>query len=178
MPHPQRPAAAPFQPKPGPIAVYFSPKGGCAAAVVAALNSATRTLDVAIFSLTHDDITNALIAAHQRGVAMRVVVDASEAKGAWSDHPKLVAAGIDVRISVTPGLTHDKIAVIDAGLPSAALVTGSFNWTTNADHENTENLLVVALPDVVTQYATQYETIWTLNAPRAPKPAAPSAPAS
>jgi len=148
-----------------PVTAYFSPRGGCAAAVVAALDSARKTLDVAIFALTHDDITNALLSAHQRGVAMRVVVDADEAKGKYSDHAKLIAAGIDVRIDVMSGLLHDKIAVVDG----ATLVTGSFNWTRSADRENAENLLVITLPDVVGQYALQYEKIWAMNAPKQPK---------
>jgi len=147
------------------VTAYFSPRGNCAVAVVNAINAATTTLDVAIFSLTHDDITNALIAAHQRGVKMRAVMDADEAKGVYSDHTKLSDAGIDVRIDTMAGLMHDKIAIVDAGLSTAALATGSFNWTRSADRDNAENLLIITLPDIIAQYATQYEALWALNDP-------------
>lgn len=39
------------------------------------LRSAQRTLDVCVFTITCDEIADALIQAHQRGVRVRVISD-------------------------------------------------------------------------------------------------------
>ena len=54
-----------------PAQIYFSPDGGCTAAVVAALGSARRTVRVQAYSFTSAPIAGALRDAHDRGVDAR-----------------------------------------------------------------------------------------------------------
>src|SRR5262245_35760163 len=50
-----------------------------------------------VFAFTRDEITDAFIAAKNRGVAIRILADSSQANGTGSDIPRLEAAGIQVK---------------------------------------------------------------------------------
>jgi phosphatidylserine/phosphatidylglycerophosphate/cardiolipin synthase-like enzyme len=121
------------------ISVYFSPDGGAAAAVVAQITQAKKTVIVAAYSITHEDIAKAITDAHGRGVKVTVLMDRTQAAGRYSSATFLHNAGVPVFIDATGGLMHHKFAVVD----DATLLTGSFNWTKGGDEENAENLLVI-----------------------------------
>lgn len=95
------PAAAPTT-RPAPaasedgIAVYFSPNGGAADAVIAATQSSKRTLDIAAYSMTHTGIAKATADAHKRGVKVRVIMDKTQSSGRYSSATYLFNAGVAV----------------------------------------------------------------------------------
>ena len=68
-----------------PIDVYFSPKGGAAEAVVRALDAARQTVYVQAYSFTNKDILEALVNAHQRGVAVHVILDKSNLSDEYTE---------------------------------------------------------------------------------------------
>ena len=53
--------------------------------MVAYIKKAKKTLDLAIFSFTNDDLANAIIDAHKRGVAVRIITDDEAMKGKGAD---------------------------------------------------------------------------------------------
>jgi phosphatidylserine/phosphatidylglycerophosphate/cardiolipin synthase-like enzyme len=57
--------------------------------------------------------------------------------------PELAAAGIPVFLDEEHGAAHNKVMVIDEGQPSAAVITGSFNFAFAAQFRNAENLLLL-----------------------------------
>jgi phosphatidylserine/phosphatidylglycerophosphate/cardiolipin synthase-like enzyme len=127
------------------------PQFDCAAAVVALFNQAQKTAHVAIYSLTEPSIVNAMIAAHKRGVQVGVVADQTESKNATMAAmiKKLTQAGVNIRVAVRQkALMHNKIGIFD----SKTVCLGSFNWTTNAEKNNDENLMIVDGPEVATAY--------------------------
>src|SRR5687768_8992788 len=66
------------------IRVYFSPDGGAADAVIHEVERATRTLDIAVYSMTHTKIAESVVSAHRRGVEVRIVMDKSQSDGRYS----------------------------------------------------------------------------------------------
>ena len=67
-------------------------------AVEPLLERARRPIDVAVFYLTNKYVTADLIAAHRRGVRVRVIVDATSAENGYTKHELLREAGIPVRV--------------------------------------------------------------------------------
>src|SRR5712691_2555240 len=59
---------------------YFSRRGGAAASLIEALNSARQQIHVAIYSITHSAIVDALIAAKRRGVDVALKTDKTESE--------------------------------------------------------------------------------------------------
>ena len=137
-----------------PVQVWFSPLGGCTAAVVKELGAATTSVDVEAYDFSSLPIARALSAAHGRGVKVRVVIDRLGARQKKCVAPSLQTAGIPVVVDGNHAIFHDKVMVIDG----AKLLTGSFNFTQNAENRNAENLLVLSdVPDLAAKYEAEFE---------------------
>src|SRR3989454_12447447 len=127
---------------PATIQVYFSPKGGCTEAVVDALSKAKSTVLVQAYSFTSAPIAKALVDAHRRGVRIQVILDKSNQTDKYSAATFTQNAGIPTFIDDKHAIAHNKIMVIDG----RTVLTGSFNFTKQAEESNAENLLVIDDP--------------------------------
>jgi phosphatidylserine/phosphatidylglycerophosphate/cardiolipin synthase-like enzyme len=143
------------------VSVYFSPNRGAADNVVGFIDRCEESIDAAVYAITHDEISDALIRAHDRGVKVRVLMDKVQASSRYADDEKMALAGIPTRIDTQSGSMHHKFCIGD----SKAAGTGSFNWTKNADTRNAENFVIVRLQYVVAEFKTEFEKVWELNAP-------------
>jgi len=119
--------------------VHFSPKGGCQDALVQELRKARREILVQAYSFTADPLTFALVDAKKRGVKVEILLDRSNEVEKYSDLHILLEQGLDVLIDADHAIAHNKVMIID----QAIVVTGSFNFTNQAESENAENLLIV-----------------------------------
>ena len=50
------------------------------------------------------------------------------------------------------GLMHDKFCIID----NQIVITGSYNWTNNAEHRNDENISTAKDPEQATRYSIEF----------------------
>jgi phosphatidylserine/phosphatidylglycerophosphate/cardiolipin synthase-like enzyme len=133
--------------------VYFSPHGGCTDAIVAELAAAKRTVRMQAYSMTSAPIAKALVDAAKRGVDVQVILDRSNVRqGQYSSATFLAHEGIATTIDAKHQIAHNKVIVVDG----VVVLTGSFNFTKQAENANAENLLV--LRD--RQLATAYEANW------------------
>jgi phosphatidylserine/phosphatidylglycerophosphate/cardiolipin synthase-like enzyme len=143
--------------------VYFSPNGGAARAVARAVEGAKKSVHAAVFCFTEREIAQALLAAHRRGVDVKVVLGKEEKENEFSKLNYLLKGGIDVRIDSRSGLMHDKFAVVDTRI----VITGSFNWTASAETMNRENLLVLDDEGLAKKYEKEFWKIWKASGPAA-----------
>jgi phosphatidylserine/phosphatidylglycerophosphate/cardiolipin synthase-like enzyme len=119
--------------------VYFSPNHGATKAVVDALDGAKSTVLVQAYSFTSAPIAKALVQAHDRGVDVQVILDRKETGSKYSSADFVAHSGISTLIDGKHAIAHNKVMIIDG----AAVITGSFNFTTAAERQNAENLLVI-----------------------------------
>jgi phosphatidylserine/phosphatidylglycerophosphate/cardiolipin synthase-like enzyme len=120
------------------VRVCLTPGENCTAIIVSAIDGARRSLLVQQYELTSPELAGAIIRAHQRGVAVRVLLDRRVTR--YSDASVLVREGIPVAIdSGITGIAHNKIAILDG----ETVIGGSFNWTQSAQKRNAENVLVI-----------------------------------
>jgi hypothetical protein len=143
-----------------PLGVYFSPEDEAMAEILSVVNNAQHSIDFTIFFFTNDDLRDALIAAHERGVQIRGVWDLLGAASPFSDDEALCAQGIALKIEDTTGKMHNKWMVVDAAGVHPSVVTGSMNWSSAGDISNDENTVIVTDGDIAQAYATQFNTIW------------------
>jgi phosphatidylserine/phosphatidylglycerophosphate/cardiolipin synthase-like enzyme len=122
------------------------------------INSANNTLDIAIYSITKPNIVNAIIAAENRGVSVRIITDKIESNTS-SESQELSAlqnAGIPIQINTHSGLMHMKVTIAD----NSIVTTGSYNYTNNATYENDEVLVVINNPTIAQNWDTEFNNMW------------------
>jgi phosphatidylserine/phosphatidylglycerophosphate/cardiolipin synthase-like enzyme len=109
------------------------------------IDGAVHTLHIAVQELDSRSIATAVLAAKARGVRVRMIlegdylVEEEPPADPWSTvgeyeenrviHDALLRAGIDVVTDLNPDIFHQKFAVRDVGKSSAAVLTGSANFT-------------------------------------------------
>jgi phosphatidylserine/phosphatidylglycerophosphate/cardiolipin synthase-like enzyme len=118
---------------------HFSPKGGCQDAVVREIQKARREILVQAYSFTSDPISKALVEAKKRGVQVEILLDHSNEKEQHTDLHLFIEKGLAPMIDAHHAIAHNKVMIIDR----RTLLTGSFNFTNQAEHENAENLLII-----------------------------------
>jgi phosphatidylserine/phosphatidylglycerophosphate/cardiolipin synthase-like enzyme len=121
------------------ISVHFSPNGGCTDAVVAEIRDANQSIHVQAYSFSSKEIVRALIDAANRGVKVTIVADEKASREEYSKTGECGRAGIPVFTDGAHPIAHNKIMLIDG----RTIITGSFNFTAQAEHGNGENLLVM-----------------------------------
>lgn len=137
----------------GSMQVYFSPSGGCTDAAVNVIASAKESILVQAYSFTSGPIAKALVDAHKRGVACKVILDKSQRTEKYSEADFLVHSGIETWIDAEHRIAHNKVMVIDGQI----VITGSFNFTKSAETGNAENLLVIHSPELAQKYSENWK---------------------
>jgi phosphatidylserine/phosphatidylglycerophosphate/cardiolipin synthase-like enzyme len=135
--------------------VAFSPGQACLRLLTGTLQAARRSVDVCVFTITDDRLSDLLLALHARGVRLRVVTDDEKTQDPGSDVGRLAKHGIEVRTDRAPDHMHHKFAIVDG----RELVNGSYNWTRSAVG-NWENLHATTSPAVVGAFQRQFEALW------------------
>jgi phosphatidylserine/phosphatidylglycerophosphate/cardiolipin synthase-like enzyme len=126
-------------------------------AVVDAVNSATRTLDIAAFEWNIPQLTNAVLAAKNRGVVVRMVVDNEHTvEDDDSTIQALIDAGIPMTYDERSAFMHNKFMIIDSSL----IITGSMNFTMNDVFRNNNNMLFMRSSRAVTAYQTEFDQMF------------------
>lgn len=166
--------------------VVFSPQPADqshTAAIAAALATAERTIDVAMYSYSDAKIAAALDAAVKRGVKVRFLFDTASADKKLtgsaltaSRSGKLEAMGVDVRW--VNKILHHKFVLIDGPREDAAfaadaqLITGSGNWSNGAATVYDENtLFLTAYPELNLRFQREFDTLWAHSRDLAANPA-------
>ncbi len=135
------------------LEALFSPKGGCQEAVVRELKKARREILVQAYSFSADPLTYALVDAKKRGVHVDILLDKSNEVERYSDLHIFLDQGLAPLIDAHHAIAHNKVMIVDG----RTLITGSYNFTNQAETENAENLLVIkGNPELVRLYRQNF----------------------
>lgn len=126
--------------------------------ITSQIDSAVRQLHICVFTISDDMITERLLAAHRKGVQIKIITDNDKSLDEGSDNKELAKAGLAVRTDTTPNHMHHKFMVAD----QRALITGSYNWTRSAARYNHENILLTREPGPVKSFEQQFQKLWGL----------------
>jgi phosphatidylserine/phosphatidylglycerophosphate/cardiolipin synthase-like enzyme len=108
---------------------------------------------VQAYYLTSEPIAQVLVDAYKRGVKVEIVLDKSQRKRKNSKVEIVTTVSIPTLIDSKHVIAHNKIMILDGKV----LITGSFNFTKNAEEKNAENLLIIKdQPELVKRYTDNY----------------------
>ncbi len=136
------------------IDVYFSPHGGCTEAIVREIEAAGQSIFIQAYSFTSKPIAKALLDAHRRNVRIEVLLDDSNETEKYSEADFLAQSGIPTYVDGEHAIAHNKIMILDG----QTVITGSFNFTHQAETSNAENVLVLHSPEIAAKYMANWES--------------------
>lgn len=142
--------------------LIFTPSGDAVRLIRDSIRGAEESIDVLMHHLTFDDHVRDLAQAAERGVRVRVIVNAAdreEHRGSRWD--RLIAAGGEIRYKQTNGdlyqIMHHKLVIIDDRI----LINGSGNWSGSAFFNNFENFVRYTDSRVVRPFRETFARLWT-----------------
>ena len=141
------------------------------------IGRAKKTIDLALFVFSAQQLTNKLAERVTAGVNLRLLADPGFASRSFSEVLDLLGLALPDRFCKleagnqpltkplegigTPRLArgdklHHKFAVID----NKTVITGSFNWSPAAAHTNDETLLVIESPQLAAHFTQEMDRMW------------------
>jgi phosphatidylserine/phosphatidylglycerophosphate/cardiolipin synthase-like enzyme len=142
-----------------PIKVVFTSEDPALAdAIVPVVNSATKSIRFLAFSYTDSSLADAMIQRAQAGVNVEGVFEKVGSDTDASELKALSCAQIPVRQDGNGAFMHNKVIVVDERF----VITGSLNFSRNAEESNDENVIIMDNPDIAKLYLQDFERIWSL----------------
>jgi len=166
-PAPQTPGAATATPATWYQVYFTTPKypdtpashyGGLDEKLTAFIDGAERSVDMAIYQLDLENVTQALLNARARGCTVRVVTDVDIVTDP-KENPSFVRleqAGIRVSAGNPNAIMHDKFVVVDG----KAVWTGSWNFTVNDTYRYNNDAVLIQSADLAKNYTATFEKMW------------------
>jgi phosphatidylserine/phosphatidylglycerophosphate/cardiolipin synthase-like enzyme len=165
-----------------PVEVLFAPHRRSdpnhgLALIDSTLAQAQNSLDLALFVFSAQSLTETIAALQQRGVRLRLLADPGFASRSFSEvldllgvaladhHCKLeadnqplkqAAEGVGIPRLARGDKLHHKLAIVDA----RTVITGSFNWSPSAAHQNDEVLMVIHSPQLAAHFTREMDRLW------------------
>lgn len=139
------------------LEVYFSPDDGTAAQIIRHIRSARESIHFLAFSFTSDEIAQAMLDKALEGVRVVGVFESSQVQSnTGGEFDLLHKAGLDVCLDSNPRNMHHKVIIIDG----QTVITGSYNFSSNAEKRNDENTLVIHNPAIAGLFMTEFERLF------------------
>lgn len=136
--------------------IYFSPKDKGITAIIPLIDNAKKYIYIPAFLITHKGLTDSLINAQKRGVAVKVILDATNTHTSSSKMKMLRQAGIQVKTENFAGKLHSKSIIID----DEYTIIGSMNFSRSGEGANDENLIIIKNPEIAKFYKTFFQYLW------------------
>jgi len=147
----------------------FTPNPEAEDFVIRGIDAAKKSIDLSMFTYTSPKITKALVAAHERGVKVRVLLDESQTGRSYQKPyaEYLAFHGIPVKTLAGPNpdgpkyaeKNHNKFMVLDGKL----VYTGSFNYTKSAAYTNYENIFLLDHKTDAKAYEAYYGDMFAMG---------------
>lgn len=139
------------------LALFFLPQERHKAysALKEELTKAKKSIQVAMYTWTHPELTDLIVQKKQEGLAISVVIDSASFSGSSKKAmEKLSAGGVALLVPTYSPMFHHKMAIID----NSTLILGSANWTKAAFKKNDECFLI--LYNLTEKQCAKIEVLW------------------
>ncbi|HLF74390.1 MAG TPA: phospholipase D-like domain-containing protein [Anaerolineales bacterium] len=143
-----------------PIQVYFSPEDEVMDRIIPVVRGAQSSIRFMAFSFTDYPLAQAMIDRAGAGVDVAGVYEKVGSGTEGSELRTFFCARVPVRQDGNPRFLHHKLIVLD----NRYVITGSFNFSSNATENNDENVVIIDNPQIASLYLQEFERVWALAA--------------
>ena len=140
-----------------PIQVLFSAEDHAVSNLIALVNDAQSSIRFLAFSFTDYPLAQAMLERARAGVDVQGVFETFGSNSPRSELRTFWCANVPSRQDGNSSFLHHKIIIID----NSIVVTGSLNFSSSADEENEENVVILENPEIAALYLQEYQKIWT-----------------
>lgn len=143
--------------------IYFNTEFGqtdFSQTLIGAIDDAHQRIDVAVYSLDHPGIRDALYRAARRGVTVTLILSDKHGAGqdaVLKDMPSGMTRHDIATGSGNSGSMHDKFMIVDSGLPQAKLFFGSYNFTVLQEKFDPSFLLETDRSEIIAVFAEEFD---------------------
>ena len=143
------------------IDISFSRTEDTSALLIDWIDRATETIQIMVMLITHDELADALIEAHNSGIDVDIIIDDDWYFSSGSDYQRVLDSGVDIRGDARSGLMHHKVMIVDGYV----VITGSHNWSASAEDSNDENVIVLNSTGIADIYLVEFDRLWSQTTP-------------
>jgi len=142
-----------------------SKSGYVTARIVSSISECESTINFMIFTMTSQTLFDMIINKMKNGISVRGIFDKAQLRSSKEEYLLGTAAecrsdGNEHIMDNHGGKLHHKCMIIDADGDDPIVITGSFNWTLNADKQNNENVLIIHNESLAKIYIECFEMNW------------------
>jgi phosphatidylserine/phosphatidylglycerophosphate/cardiolipin synthase-like enzyme len=134
------------------MTVLFASEDPVVENILAQVNAAQSSIRFLSFSFTYDEVGQAMLQRVGEGVTVEGVFEKRGSETEYSELPSLYCAGLNVRQDGNPYALHHKVIIID----DHTVLTGSFNFSSNATNSNDENMIIIKDRDIASLYIEEF----------------------
>jgi phosphatidylserine/phosphatidylglycerophosphate/cardiolipin synthase-like enzyme len=140
------------------VEVYFSPEDHPRGRLLQIIQGAKKSIYFMAYSFTSENLAGMIIGCEQAGVTVKGVMEENQViTNEGGQFNRLKQAGIDVKLDGNLHSMHHKVMVIDQQI----VVTGSYNFSQNAEELNDENVLIITNPGIASLYLEEFNRVYT-----------------
>ncbi len=141
-----------------PIQVYFSPEDHVLDHMIPIVSSANSSIRFMAFSFTDFPLAKAMLDRASAGVDVAGVFEKVGSQTESSELRTFFCAKVPARQDGNPKFLHDKVIIVD----DRFVISGSFNFSSNATENNDENVILIDNPDIANLYTQEFERVWSI----------------
>lgn len=139
------------------INAYFAPEDNIEKIINSRLKKAKKSIRFMAFSFTSDTIGETMISKFRKGVTVEGVFEKRGTGSQHSEYTKMMIEGIPVVKDRNRRIMHHKVIIIDDTL----VITGSFNFSENANRKNDENILIIESAEIAAKYTEEFRRVYS-----------------
>ncbi len=141
------------------IVVVFNPEDPALEnAIVPLVQSANQSIRFLAFSFTDYPLADAMSQRFKAGVDVAGVFEKVGSETEAAELRTLMCRSVPVKQDGNRGFLHHKVIVVDEQI----VITGSLNFSTNAEENNDENVIIIDNPEIARLYLQEFERVWNL----------------
>jgi phosphatidylserine/phosphatidylglycerophosphate/cardiolipin synthase-like enzyme len=138
------------------IQILFSPEDKAMSQIIPYVQAAKKSIRFMAFTYTQEQLGKAMLDAMENNVQVTGVFESTGSDGEFSQMTPLYCAKAPVRQDGNPAFLHHKVIIIDDHI----IITGSLNFTDNADQSNNENVIIIDNKSIAKLYNAEFQRVW------------------
>jgi phosphatidylserine/phosphatidylglycerophosphate/cardiolipin synthase-like enzyme len=140
------------------VVIFTSEDPALENAIVPIVKSATKSIRFLAFSFTDFPLADTMSQRAKAGVDVAGVFEKVGSETEAAELRTLMCRSVPVKQDGNSGFLHHKVIVVDEQI----VITGSMNFSTNAEESNDENVIIIDNPEIARLYLQEFERVWDL----------------